>query len=304
MTERKNSKQKIVQFLRSRAGHFALTYLIIIMFMSIAGSAVFYFTASQQLERQLPPPSFYDRGHDVGMPDEPVHRVDFDDFFTQRIDQGHAELLERLILINILAMLLGSLVSYALARRMLRPINVVLTTQKHLLHETGQFPELDELSALRISPLTLKAVSLQAVVHSALDHVKTLKDRVVSNSIPDVQVLGDKQTLTRLMEILLKNAVEYSADQTAIHISAERKSGEVSLIIRDEGMGINRTDLPHIFTEFYQADHTHQLDERRGHGLGLAVARAIAEANGGNIRITSVVDQGSTVTVELKGAQS
>jgi len=300
----KNYRQTAVLFFTSRTGHLTLTYLSIIMFMSIAGSAVFYETASNQLERQLPPPAFYDRGSNVEEPRErePVHRVDFDDFFEQRIDESHDELLERLIQINILALVIGSLVSYALARRLLRPTEVIIATQRRLLEQTGQFPELHELSDLAGKTLVLKAIHLSEIVDDAHKHTKSITKKHIElkNTVGDMKVLGDKPTLTRLIEILLDNAVRYSAAGTSVHISADTKSDRAYLHIRDEGTGIGRADLPHIFTEFYQADRDHALQEREGNGIGLTLAYKLAEKNDGKLRIKSVVDQGTIVIIELK----
>jgi|GEM_PF-2811991 len=304
MTEQTPSWQKITAFIKSRTGHFALTYIGVIMFVSITGSIVFYFTASNQLERQLPPPAFYNDSSRVDEPNESIHRVDFGDFFDQRIEEGHGELLERLILINFAALIFGSAVSYIVAHHMLRPIESVLATQKRLLKRTRKFPELDELEVLQNKTIELKPVSLQTIIREATKQtlLLTKKNISIDNTAIDTKVLGNHQLLTRFINILLENSATYSTEQTTIHISTEVKPHKVYLYIRDEGIGIPRYDLPYIFTEFYQADHDHPLNKRSGDGLGLAIARSIIEKNNGKIHATSTVDQGTTIIVEFKRA--
>ncbi len=98
-----------------------LSYLVIIMFLSTAFSIVFFRTSADQLARQLPPDSFYVQ---IG-----PNRHDFSQFFEQRISEGRAALLHKLILLNLLVLILGAAISYYLARRSLRPIEEAMDAQ-------------------------------------------------------------------------------------------------------------------------------------------------------------------------------
>jgi OmpR-family two-component system manganese-sensing sensor histidine kinase len=69
--------------------------------------------------------------------------------------------------------------------------------------------------------------------------------------------------------------------------------------VRDTGIGISETALPHIFDRFYRADPARKHDAVAGSGLGLAIAKAIVDNHHGQIQIDSVIEQGTTVTVTL-----
>lgn len=297
--------QKTATFFRSRTGHLALTYFAIVMLMSVLFSVVTYSAAAKQLGRQMPPPAYYDHGKSLPINSEEIgenpRHIDFDDFFTSRIDDGDSELMERLILLNVVMVFVGGLGSYWLARYMVRPTEVVLATQRHLLKQTGKFPELDEIEKIKHSTFELTSVPLSAVITAAHKAVPALQKKHITldDSIAGIKVHAHKQLLTRLIDILLTNAAEYSAEGTTVHIAATAQGDKVRLSVRDEGVGISRRDVPHLFTPFYQADQSHPIAERQGHGLGLAVVRAIANVHHAKLRIRSTPDQGTTVVVIL-----
>jgi len=71
---------------------------------------------------------------------------------------------------------------------------------------------------------------------------------------------------------------------------------KVSISIKDTGIGISSSDLPHIFERFYRCD---QSRSQPGTGLGLSLARAVARVHGGDITVESRLNHGSTFTVNL-----
>ena len=73
-------------------------------------------------------------------------------------------------------------------------------------------------------------------------------------------------------------------------------SDEVSVVVRDTGIGISQADLPRVFDRFYRAEESRT---QLGSGLGLAIARQIAERHGGRIEVTSVLGEGSAFTLVL-----
>ncbi|MBI4033460.1 sensor histidine kinase, partial [Candidatus Saccharibacteria bacterium] len=82
-----------------------------------------------------------------------------------------------------------------------------------------------------------------------------------------------------------------------IGIKKHGKYGEIS--IADEGQGIKKTDLPNIFERFYRADHSRSKQRADGYGLGLAIAKKIADSHHGVIVVSSAVGKGSVFTVRL-----
>ena len=83
-----------------------------------------------------------------------------------------------------------------------------------------------------------------------------------------------------------------------IALSLEVGLAEWSIIVTDNGRGITETDLPHVFERFFRTDRVRA--RRSGAGLGLSIARAIAEAHQGRIAIESLVDQGTTVRLAIR----
>lgn len=107
----------------------------------------------------------------------------------------------------------------------------------------------------------------------------------------------DAQKLKQLLYIFLDNARKYSEDQISIHIG--QTSDETYIQIRDKGMGIPEQDLPHVFDRFYRVDQARSR-KQGGTGLGLTMAKQIADAIGIRIEIESSENLGTTITLFFK----
>jgi two-component system sensor histidine kinase CiaH len=113
-----------------------------------------------------------------------------------------------------------------------------------------------------------------------------------------VEVSGDETRLRELITILLDNAIKYSDDAASIRVDLNREGGKAVLRVVDNGRGIPQQALPRIFDRFYRADKARSR-LTGGAGLGLAIAKWIAESHNGTIAIESGDGRGTTVTVEL-----
>lgn len=111
-------------------------------------------------------------------------------------------------------------------------------------------------------------------------------------------VQGDAGRLRQLFLILLDNAIRYSRPDSQVSVSLTSGAGAVSVQVRDGGIGIPREDLDQIFERFYRGEGAARL-YADGLGLGLPVAKAIAEAHGGGIAADSEPGQGTTISVSL-----
>ena len=110
-------------------------------------------------------------------------------------------------------------------------------------------------------------------------------------------VKGDKRMIQRMVANLLDNAIRYTPDQGAVHVSVlSPRQDQVFVIIKDTGIGISSKDLPRVFERFYRCEPSRTL---AGTGLGLSLALAIARAHGGNINVSSTLGKGSTFTITL-----
>jgi signal transduction histidine kinase len=108
---------------------------------------------------------------------------------------------------------------------------------------------------------------------------------------------GDEAFLHQLFLIFLDNAIKYSPDNTQVRVALEQRDGTIRASFTDQGIGISTEHLPFIFERFYRA--TPSSGEAHSGGLGLAIAHAIARAQGGFIECRSALGVGSTFTVVL-----
>ena len=113
-----------------------------------------------------------------------------------------------------------------------------------------------------------------------------------------VSCRGDAARLRQLVGNLIDNAIKYSDKGGRVTVALGCANGVASLTITDTGQGIPTEHLPRIFDRFYRADQARSA-RRRGAGLGLSICRMIADAHGGEIRVSSSPGEGTTVTVAI-----
>jgi two-component system, OmpR family, heavy metal sensor histidine kinase CusS len=114
----------------------------------------------------------------------------------------------------------------------------------------------------------------------------------------DFVVDGDAYALHRLFLILIDNAVKYTPPGGSITLALKRNNGSAVAEFRDTGIGVSADDLPHIFERFYRADKARSR-EFGGVGLGLSIARWVAEAHRGSIEVQSTPGSGSVFRVRF-----
>jgi len=110
-------------------------------------------------------------------------------------------------------------------------------------------------------------------------------------------VRADRDFITKVLTNLIENATKYSAAGSPIFISAERRGEMVSVSVADRGMGIDLSEQGLIFERFYRANAPGQ--KTSGTGMGLAISRAIIEAHGGTLSVTSQLGEGSVFSFTL-----
>ncbi|MBI3050233.1 MAG: HAMP domain-containing histidine kinase [Acidobacteria bacterium] len=124
---------------------------------------------------------------------------------------------------------------------------------------------------------------------------------------PDLPpIVGERMAVAQCVENLITNALKYSRDERWIGIRARlvedaRGEQQVQISVSDRGIGIAPEDLPHIFEPFYRSPSVRR-SQIHGTGLGLALAKQVAESMGGALTVTSEPDRGSTFTLALRCA--
>src|SRR5206468_11088107 len=118
----------------------------------------------------------------------------------------------------------------------------------------------------------------------------------------DVLVIGDPVLLEQALLVLLDNAIKYNQSGGQVTIRTSVNAGQAQLEVCDTGIGIAAEHLPHLGERFYRVDKARSR-EAGGSGLGLSIARSIAEAHEGSLTLSSKPGQGTTVIVKLPLAQ-
>jgi signal transduction histidine kinase len=112
------------------------------------------------------------------------------------------------------------------------------------------------------------------------------------------ETLVDTTSLSDALDNLIDNALKYSPRGTAVSVCGRAVDGAIEIEVRDQGVGIDRDDLPHVFEPYYRG----RLGDResvRGTGLGLSLVQAAALAHGGRVDVTSTPGEGSAFTLRL-----
>jgi two-component system OmpR family sensor kinase len=110
-----------------------------------------------------------------------------------------------------------------------------------------------------------------------------------------IEVECDPERVAQVLRILLDNALVHTPEGTSVRVSTARHNGHVRLEVSDRGLGIKRQNMPHIFEPFFSSD-----DDAPGAGLGLAIARELAERMQGQLTVRSIPGA-TTFSLELPG---
>jgi two-component system, OmpR family, phosphate regulon sensor histidine kinase PhoR len=151
--------------------------------------------------------------------------------------------------------------------------------------------------------LVLSDVDLGALARSCAERLATFAERQKVTLRVDVpaglpRLRGDENRLGQLLLNLLHNAVKFSRAGGDVVVRADQRGPEVVLSVQDHGVGIPRGDRERVFERFYKVDRARHRGAG-GTGLGLTIARHIAESHGGRITVESEDGQGSTFSVAL-----
>lgn len=330
----------VKQFLKSRTGRLTLTYLAIIMSMTILFSIVIFFISSAQFDR-TPRPDFEYLGYGESV------QTGIEDVFRRRVIEAKIGLVWSLSMLNLVSLVGGALFSYYLARLTMRPIEDALESQSQFVSDASHelrtpltaLQTANEV-ALRRKQLTL--TQAKAVLQQNIDETEKLRslsdallglvkeehaDRRVENVFVN-DVVGDvlqvvasqalakkiainddtgslsvrvnKVALTQILKILLENAVKYSPQKTSISVSAKKAGDYVVISVSDQGPGIAREEQSKIFDRFYRVDSSRSTQHEDGNGLGLAIAKTIADRQGIKLGVDSQLGQGASFTVTVR----
>jgi signal transduction histidine kinase len=152
---------------------------------------------------------------------------------------------------------------------------------------------LDEIVLSQISRLSKLAVKKNISLQINFDSFYNASDSELS-------IMCDRELMGVLFYNLIENAIKYSPEYSAIDIVGEHSTGKLTVAIKDQGEGIENTDLEKIFERFYRLQTT--AIKAQGSGLGLAICKVVADSVGARIYALKNADKGSTFYFEIKTA--
>lgn len=188
----------------------------------------------------------------------------------------------------------------ARARRYLGEIGQDLAELDALIEDVLDAARLEARGAAALRnegrPVDVAAVAREAAERFRGRHEGRALELEAGPGVPLLR--GDPVLLRRLLDNLLDNAAKYSEPPAPVRLSVRAEPGAAVVEVADRGIGIAAEDLPRLFTPFFRTDRSRERGTG-GTGLGLVLARRIAEAHGGSISVESAPGQGSTFRVRL-----
>ena len=187
-----------------------------------------------------------------------------------------------------------------------REREVIIRQSQYLIRLVDDLLDVSRVARGKVT-LTKKRLEIATVVAQAVESTAPLLEQMRHQlflSVParGLAVDGDEVRLTQVISNLLTNAARYTAPRGRIEVSAAREGDDVVLAVRDNGMGIDSSLLPHVFDMFVQGPRDSDRAQG-GLGLGLSLVRSLTDLHGGSVAAHSAGQgQGSTFTVRLPAA--
>lgn len=133
---------------------------------------------------------------------------------------------------------------------------------------------------------------VELIVEDRQGYIKTFLDA------PKASVLANESHFTNVIVNILDNAIKYSPEAPKIEVYTENVGNNILLKIKDHGSGMSKAAAKRVFEKFYR-EHTGNIHNVRGHGLGLAYVKRIVEDHQGHVSVESEKDKGSTFIIKL-----
>lgn len=315
-------------------------YLLIIMFVSISFSVVFFQAASFGIDRIVASRYLLATG---GSTDRFILPLEI----RNGLDLFKAQLQFVLVIVNGAILIFAGVAGYFLAGRTLKPIKDMLDEQSRFiadashelktpiaalrseyevaLLEGDKIPHktaihlvksgLEEIVRLQhlaenlieltrqqgnARHLSFDSVSLLDIIEASLKNIvpqARQKHIVIQNEVEDCEFKGARSSLIKLFTILLDNAIKYSPSNSQVKVVSRQSSSQIEVSVSDQGIGISKKDLPHIFDRFYRADKSRS--QTPGFGLGLSIAQQVVSSHHGNILVSSQPGKGTVFSIQL-----
>lgn len=175
------------------------------------------------------------------------------------------------------------------------------TDNMHSLVESLLFIARNDKGALKMDKVPFSFTELFTEIVKETRLIDSQHD--ISETIDqNLSIHGSSDKLKQALRIFIDNSIKYTPDGGKISLSLRQSENHAIVVISDDGIGISKEDLPHIFDRFYRADKSRtkmKENQHGGTGLGLSIAKIIIEQHGGKIHVDSAIDEGTTFTLFL-----
>ncbi len=184
-----------------------------------------------------------------------------------------------------------------MVKESLEAVDAEVARMSRLVRDLLLLAEAEGGLTLHMKPVEVDTVLLEVYREAQL--MANGRQKVRLGHEDQALVQGDADRLKQLLLNLVSNAIAYTPEGGTVTLSLNlRPDGWVRVCVADTGIGISSENLPHIFDRFWRVDRA-RTRKAGGSGLGLSIARSIAEAHGGTLEVDSELGKGSTFEVLL-----
>jgi PAS domain S-box-containing protein len=177
-------------------------------------------------------------------------------------------------------------------------INRIKDSVKHLNDLLEDFLSLGKLDEGKIGA-NRETINLKEKIENTVDDMKGILkpgQHINYHHDGDELMISDKNMMKNILINLISNAVKFSDDGSAIDIQSQIKSGEAIISVTDRGIGISEEDQQHLFSTFFRGRNALNI---QGTGLGLHIVKRYLDLLGGDVKLQSKLEEGTTITLNI-----
>lgn len=334
---------------KSEVNRLTLSYLAVIMTLSLIFTGIIYLLSTASLNRPLLPSEEENLSVSVEAPEFGEHS--FENTFRKRLERRdnttRMTIIYSLVGFNLGIFVIGIFVSRSLAKLTLAPIERAMMKQTQFIFDASHELKTPLTAMLVRNEVALRKKSLpeekaREVIEKNIEEILKMKELTASMldvarengepeksteiSVPEflaglqekltpvandrgvkietkmnfeknLRVSAAKNTLEQILTIFADNAMKYSGEKI-IYLRAGRRGKNVAFSVKDNGVGVKKEDQKRIFERFYQVDAARtRTEDKTSHGLGLAIAKNLAERQGYKIVLRSSEGRGAEFEV-------
>ncbi|AVM50274.1 sensor histidine kinase KdpD [Capnocytophaga sp. oral taxon 878] len=186
--------------------------------------------------------------------------------------------------------------------KVLHYVQILKQENKRMLSQVENILQISRLEKdnlqLERDPLDVHEVIITAIMH--LQPILNERNGIIRQHFlaSNSDISANESHLTNVFVNVIENAIKYSPNSPEIDIYTENIKNRILIRVKDRGQGMNKQAVRHIFDKFYR-EHTGDLHNVKGHGLGLAYVKSIVEYHQGTITVQSDKDKGTTFFIKL-----